>query len=64
MTSSENGGFRFQIKLAGEGWSWAAIGPAGEVCARGAAPTKAIAAAFVIRTIARSMHPEPSSVEA
>ena len=62
--SSDNGGFRFQIKPAGSGWSWAAFDSAGEVCARGAAPTKAIAAAFVIRTIARSLAPDQATVKA
>jgi hypothetical protein len=50
-------GFRFQIKPTEGGWSWAAIDGSGQVRAEGQAPTKAIAAAFVIRTIALASAP-------
>lgn len=54
MPSAERECFSFSIKPMGQEWSWAAIDDCGRVRAQGSAPTKAIAAAFVIRTIARS----------
>lgn len=64
VTTSGNEGFRFLIRPADSGWTWATIDAAGEVCARGAAPTKALAAAYVIRAIARSLNPEHEAIKA
>lgn len=46
--------FGYRIAPCDEGWAWKAYDRAGQVQASGAAPTKAIAAACVIREIARS----------
>lgn len=56
--SSNNAGFHFHIRPSGDGWSWQAIDADGQVRDAGAAPTKAVAAACVIRMIARSLHPD------
>jgi hypothetical protein len=44
----------FSIRPRRGGWSWAAIDPEGRVRDQGDAPTRALAAAFVIRAIARA----------
>lgn len=46
--------FGYRIEPCDEGWAWKAFDETGELQASGAAPTKAIAAACVIREIARS----------
>lgn len=46
--------FGFQMTKAAEGWRWTAFDPLGRVAAEGVAPTKAIAAANVIRALART----------
>ena len=47
-------GMGFSIRPRRGGWSWAAIDPEGRVRDQGDAPTRALAAAFVIRAIARA----------
>jgi hypothetical protein len=49
--------FGYRIRKTREGWSWAAVGPGGEVEHEGCAPSKVVAAACVIRAIARSSAP-------
>jgi hypothetical protein len=46
--------FGYRIEPCDEGWAWRAYDADGEIQASGAAPTKAIAAACVIREIART----------
>ena len=55
--------FGYRIEPCDEGWAWRAYDSSGEVQASGAAPTKAVAAACVIREIARSAI-RPASSEA
>ena len=50
----DHASFGYRIRETADGWSWATLDPAGKVRDRGDAPTKALAAAFVIRAIARS----------
>ncbi|HEY9217363.1 MAG TPA: hypothetical protein VIO94_04890 [Phenylobacterium sp.] len=50
--------FGYRIAPCDEGWAWTAYDEAGEVRAEGAAPTKAMAAACVIREIARKIPSE------
>jgi len=45
--------FGYRIRPCAAGWSWTAFDAGGAVQERGEAPTKAIAAACVIRAIAR-----------
>lgn len=50
--------YSFSIKPDGKGWRWAALTSDGDcVLAHGRARTRAEAAAFVIRFIARAIHP-------
>ena len=44
--------FRFRIRQSGAAWLWATIDLQGRVRRQGSAPTRAIAAAFVIQAIA------------
>lgn len=50
--------FGYRIRETGEGWDWTAFDRTGRVQARGLAPTKAVAAALVIRALARSATPD------
>ena len=45
-------GFEFKIRPAGAGWSWATYDNSGEKLVGGETPTRAEAAACVIRSIA------------
>ena len=45
--------FGYQIRPAGDGWAWVAYDLDGQVQARGWAPQKVLAAACVIRALAR-----------
>lgn len=45
--------FGYRIRPCAAGWSWTAFDAGGGVQERGEAPTKAMAAACVIRAIAR-----------
>ncbi len=55
--------FGYRIEPCDEGWAWRAYDVSGEVQASGEAPTKAIAAACVIREIARSAEPAESGAD-
>jgi hypothetical protein len=54
MDSSTATSFGFRIYPLGEAWRWECYDPCGRVQARGAAPEKALAAAFVIRALAQA----------
>jgi hypothetical protein len=45
---------RYRIRKEAAGWDWAAIGADGSVEASGHAPTKAVAAAWVICHLAKA----------
>jgi hypothetical protein len=49
--------FGFRIGKQDGGWTWTTFDLAGEVVSRGHAPTKAVAAACVIRALARAALP-------
>lgn len=49
--------FGYRICPTEQGWSWVAFDPAGEIQERGTAPSRAIAAACVIRALARAAAP-------
>ena len=44
--------FGFEFSRSDEGWRWVAYDQSGAVAAQGVAPSKAVAAAFVIRELA------------
>lgn len=46
--------FGFKLTKTRTGWRWAAFDPVGWLTATGEAPTRAQAAAFVIRALARA----------
>jgi hypothetical protein len=54
MSSSDQACFGYQIRPSGDGWAWTTFDLAGAVTARGWAPNKALAAACVIRALARA----------
>ncbi|HEY8572391.1 hypothetical protein [Phenylobacterium sp.] len=60
----DHASFGYRIRQTGEGWTWATLDPAGRVQARGRAPSKAVAAALVIRAIARSAVPDEAQTAA
>ena len=55
--------FRFRIRPDGDAWLWATVDLQGRVRRQGSAPTRAIAAALVIRAIAGDALP-PDVAEA
>ncbi|WP_309092214.1 hypothetical protein [Phenylobacterium sp.] len=55
-------GCSFRISKTRAGWSWAAFDAAGHPIESGAAPNRAVAAACVIRVIARSEAPDAAPV--
>lgn len=57
----DHASFGYRIRQTADGWLWAALGPGGEVTEHGAAPSKAVAAALVIRALARSAAPVASA---
>ena len=54
MTSSDRAAFGYRICPSNDGWTWITFDLAGAVAARGWAPDKALAAACVIRALARA----------
>jgi hypothetical protein len=54
MPQGRTAGFKYRIRPDTRGWRWTTFDPDGRVCDQGAAPSRAVAAAFVIRHIARS----------
>ena len=59
MSSRNPSCFGYEIRAAGEGWSWVTYDLSGAVEARGWAPHKAMAAACVVRALARAAAPAP-----
>lgn len=55
---SNRAGYSFCIRPKAEGWSWTTLDAQGAVRARGLAPTRKVAAAFVIRAIAAELSPQ------
>jgi hypothetical protein len=58
MSARDHACFGYRIREEGAGWSWTTFDLAGRVQARGHAPNKAVAAACVIRMLARSAIPD------
>ncbi|MDB5467319.1 MAG: hypothetical protein JWQ46_2081 [Phenylobacterium sp.] len=54
MTSRDDTCFGYRIRATETGWDWMAFDMAGQVQERGHAPDKALAAACVIRALARA----------
>lgn len=50
----DHASFGYRIRPVDQGWAWSTLDHSGRVQARGQAPSKAVAAAFVIRALARS----------
>ena len=50
----DHASFGYRIRKTSEGWVWSTLDAAGAVRVRGEAPSKAMAAALVIRALARS----------
>jgi len=44
--------FAYRLHATPEGWSWRAFDPGGAVEAQGVAPTRAVAAACIVRALA------------
>lgn len=55
---ADDAGYGFRISRTSGGWTWAAYGADGRPVESGAAPNRAVAAACVIRVIARNHAPE------
>lgn len=51
-------GYGFRISKTPAGWAWATYDAGGRAIESGAAPNRAVAAACVIRVIARSAAPD------
>jgi hypothetical protein len=49
--------FGYRLSKTADGWTWITFDLAGKVAARGHAPTKAVAAACIIRALARASVP-------
>lgn len=54
MSAVRDVAFGYRICPVEGGWSWTAFDPSGRLAASGEAPTKALAAACVIRALARA----------
>ena len=57
MSAQNDASFGYRIRWTEEGWNWTTFDLAGQVQATGRAPTKAVAAAYVIRALARAAAP-------
>lgn len=53
----DHASFGYRINKGEDGWTWTTFDLSGRVTVRGHAPTKAVAAACVIRALARSAVP-------
>lgn len=51
--SREDAAFGYRIRRGEDGWAWTTFDLSGRVVAQGHAPSKPVAAAFVIRALAR-----------
>lgn len=61
MPAASGAGFGYRIARTRAGWTWAAYDAEGRAVETGAAPNRAVAAACVIRVIARN-HTPPEEV--
>jgi hypothetical protein len=61
MGSRNDAAFGFRIRPTGAGWVWTTFDLAGRVQERGHAPDKTLAAACVIRSLARAAQPAATS---
>lgn len=57
-------GYGFRISKTSAGWAWAAYDADGRPVEAGAAPNRAVAAACVIRVIARNHAPDAGEARA
>ncbi|HEY8614670.1 hypothetical protein [Phenylobacterium sp.] len=57
----DDASFGYRICREEGGWTWTTFDLAGEVLLKGHAPTKAVAAACVIRALARSVLPSEAA---
>ncbi|MDB5450265.1 MAG: hypothetical protein JWQ52_1393 [Phenylobacterium sp.] len=62
MISRDDTCFGYRIRATDTGWDWMAFDLAGKVQERGHAPDKAIAAACVIRALARAASSDSATV--
>jgi hypothetical protein len=60
----DHASFGYRIRETAGGWAWSTLDSSGRVQARGEAPSKAVAAAFVIRALARSALPDEAQTAA
>ena len=60
MISPDQSCFGYNIRQTASGWSWVTYDLDGGVQAQGSAPDKALAAACVIRALARAATEQPS----
>lgn len=58
MAPRDDQGFGYRILRTREGWTWMTYGDAGEVLEQGAVRDRSVAAACIIRAIARRAGPE------
>jgi hypothetical protein len=52
--SAQSRVFDFTFEKAADGWRWSAFDRLGRIAGEGVAPTKAMAAAFVIQALSRT----------
>lgn len=57
MSAQNEATFGYRIRWTEEGWDWTTFDLAGQVAASGRAPSKAVAAAYVVRALARAAAP-------
>jgi hypothetical protein len=60
----DHASFGYRIRETGDGWSWTTFDRSGRVQDRGEAPSKAVAAALVIRALARAAAPDAGLAQA
>jgi hypothetical protein len=53
----EHTSFGYRLSKTADGWTWTTFDLAGKVAMRGHAPSKAVAAACIIRALARASAP-------
>lgn len=58
MRAAHDAGYGFRVSKTSAGWTWTAYDAHGRALETGAAPSRAAAAACVIRVIARSHEPD------
>lgn len=64
VISSQSACFGYQIRSTPKGWAWVVYDLNGQVQGQGCAPQKAIAAAMVVRALARSAAEDRSTAAA